>query len=206
MRLLLVLLALAFACGDDSAVVDASAVDASTRDAAGPDALATDTGPRTGHPISVRVAECGFGAAGAINPFLYGFDECLEECLATGSCDELEGLFCRGSTLLDERCAETCALDCGDGSTYSSADICDGDTDCTDNRDEADCIVCDGETILAIFVCDGVEDCSDGADEAGCEVFTCDDGSTVTRYARCDDEVDCPDSSDEMGCATLTCP
>jgi hypothetical protein len=60
--------------------------------------------------------------------------------------------------------------------------------------------------------CDGDTDCSDGSDEANCNEscpdnqFTCQNKQCISQSWRCDGDDDCGDNSDENQCETLACP
>lgn len=60
--------------------------------------------------------------------------------------------------------------------------------------------------------CDGDTDCSDGSDEANCNEscpdnqFTCQNKQCISLSWRCDGDDDCGDHSDETHCETLACP
>jgi hypothetical protein len=60
--------------------------------------------------------------------------------------------------------------------------------------------------------CDGDTDCSDGSDEANCneacpdKQFTCQNKQCISLSWRCDGDDDCGDNSDEKHCETLACP
>ena len=83
-------------------------------------------------------------------------------------------------------------FDCGNGNCVDSEYHCDGDNDCGNGRDEADCnrvpIECPSGhwrcphfelCIRDHWLCDGEEDCPDGSDEvnctrvSGCRGFRC---------------------------------
>ncbi|XP_076420790.1 low-density lipoprotein receptor-related protein 8 isoform X12 [Peromyscus maniculatus bairdii] len=65
-----------------------------------------------------------------------------------------------------------------------------------------------GECIHLGWRCDGDRDCKDKSDEADCSApgpcseneFPCGDGTCVLAIKRCNLELDCPDGSDEAGC------
>ncbi|XP_029395605.1 low-density lipoprotein receptor-related protein 8 isoform X3 [Mus pahari] len=65
-----------------------------------------------------------------------------------------------------------------------------------------------GECIHLGWRCDGDRDCKDKSDEADCSApgpcleneFQCGDGTCVLAIKRCNQERDCPDGSDEAGC------
>lgn len=172
------------------------------------------------NPIQSALIACGLATSG-----IFGgpaaddaFGHCMTECISTGSCAELQDLYCdfgpTGEAFVDA-CAEQCLQAHGhacDDTMISPYAVCDGFEDCADGSDEVGCapgFICgDGSEIPSIWQCDGFEDCTDGSDEAGCnsQLFTCGDGSQVPLQWQCDQEPDCPDGSDEAGCAMLTCP
>ncbi|TRY76952.1 hypothetical protein TCAL_09210 [Tigriopus californicus] len=97
---------------------------------------------------------------------------------------------------------------------------CDGDDDCGDNSDEADCVQvqckeyqfqCDNRKCIPDYwKCDFDDDCGDGSDERECEEatcskdqFKCSNGECISRKWRCDLERDCQDGSDEVNCTTM---
>lgn len=71
---------------------------------------------------------------------------------------------------LEIQCGGAEASMCGSGETIPATWVCDGQADCADMSDEADCIfTCgSGEEIPKLFVCDGEPDCKDGSDEKNC--------------------------------------
>nr|XP_027231118.1 very low-density lipoprotein receptor-like [Penaeus vannamei] len=100
---------------------------------------------------------------------------------------------------------------------------CDGDRDCDDGSDEADCsqIVCSegefkcpaGRCVSRERLCDGEWDCADGGDEEGCPTKICSrnqfqcvtSGTCVPGDFRCDGDWDCSDGSDEEECSVDGC-
>uniref|UniRef100_A0A3B3XJB8 Uncharacterized protein n=1 Tax=Poecilia mexicana TaxID=48701 RepID=A0A3B3XJB8_9TELE len=68
-----------------------------------------------------------------------------------------------------------------------------------------------GECIHKKWRCDGDPDCKDGSDEANCparscepDKFKCDDGSCIQGSRQCNGYRDCDDGSDEINCKNLT--
>uniref|UniRef100_A0ACB8EXP6 Sortilin- receptor n=1 Tax=Sphaerodactylus townsendi TaxID=933632 RepID=A0ACB8EXP6_9SAUR len=98
---------------------------------------------------------------------------------------------------------------------------CDGDNDCRDWSDEANCTTvyhtCEassfqchnGHCIPQRWVCDGDADCQDGSDEdpticeKKCNGFQCPNGSCIPSSKRCNGAQDCADGSDEQHCEPL---
>ena len=91
------------------------------------------------------------------------------------------GLSCKddGDHQADAAPPAGCVLgefDCGTGTEcIDAAAVCDGASDCSNDRDEESCscgaglYTCrDGQCIHAAFVCDYVENCLDGSDEESC--------------------------------------
>ncbi|XP_073936178.1 low-density lipoprotein receptor-related protein 8 isoform X13 [Castor canadensis] len=99
-------------------------------------------------------------------------DEAAELCGRTGR----TGL---GTTSAPAACAPTTQFACRSGECIHLGWRCDGDRDCKDMSDEADC--------PALGTCRGDE-------------FQCGDGTCVLAIKRCNREQDCPDGSDEAGC------
>ncbi|EZA49376.1 Sortilin-related receptor [Ooceraea biroi] len=118
------------------------------------------------------------------------------------------------------RIASTCSSNqfaCNNGVCIPEFWKCDGDNDCGDSSDEANCnratcspnnFECDGnKCIPKYWVCDLDRDCKDGKDEMNCTYtnctetqFKCDNGRCISHRWRCDGEDDCRDGSDERNC------
>ncbi|XP_034358406.1 low-density lipoprotein receptor-related protein 8 isoform X12 [Arvicanthis niloticus] len=91
---------------------------------------------------------------------------------------ELCGRAGQGTTATPAACAPTTQFTCRSGECIHLGWRCDGDRDCKDKSDEADCSLgpcgenefqCgDGTCVLAIKRCNQERDCLDGSDEAGC--------------------------------------
>ncbi|XP_061187050.1 uncharacterized protein LOC133195205 [Saccostrea echinata] len=67
----------------------------------------------------------------------------------------------------------------------------------------------DGHCIMKKWLCDGEPDCQDQSDEANCSScssteFTCLDRTCVPAQERCNKAPACPDQSDERNCVSLT--
>ncbi|KAM4872688.1 low-density lipoprotein receptor-related protein 8 isoform 11-T11 [Thomomys bottae] len=97
-----------------------------------------------------------------------GSDEAAELCGRAGA----------GTPAAPAACVLTAQFACRSGECIHLGWRCDGDRDCKDKSDEADC---------PVGTCRGDE-------------FQCGDGSCVLAIKRCNQEQDCPDGSDEAGC------
>ena len=164
---------------------------------------------RTAGPLSARLRGCGLLSGGTVGATtlerFYAPDACYQDCLGSGSCDELAGVLCGTSIALPLRCDERCALRCDDGSLIGVEALCNGVAQCADGTDEEGCerVECgDGTGLPQSARCDGWAQCSDGADEAGCP--TC-DGAVLESWMRCNGSAECDDGNDERGCPTYTC-
>lgn len=179
-------------------------------------------GGGSSNPVVNALIACGLltpGQAPGIGDATEPFDTCMWQCIAGGTCMDLEDLVCAfgpDGEALYNACNAQCVVSNGvacDG-TMQAPDIkCDGFADCQDGTDELGCpspFVCaNGSQIPPDWRCDGYQDCEDGTDELNCppaQVFTCEDGQQVPLDWKCDFDEDCADGSDELGCATLVCP
>nr|XP_023699926.1 low-density lipoprotein receptor-related protein 8-like [Paramormyrops kingsleyae] len=106
---------------------------------------------------------------------------------------------------------------CSSGQCVPRIWVCDGDEDCKDGSDEANCwekpcsgfLCTDGGCVGNGSLCDGSSDCQDGSDELqeNCgqteckqDEFTCKSRHCVSLDSRCNGRDDCGDGSDEESC------
>jgi len=152
-----------------------------------------------------------------MNDMILDFNVCYFDCVATISCDTMATGVCSDddseSTAYD-RAMGACYADCiplftcGDGDTVTYDLVCNGDSNCDDGSDEADCPTvstdkfdcADGGQVSVTYRCDGSLDCNDGSDEEECPEFRCATGEVISASIKCDTRADCPDMSDETDC------
>nr|XP_048309259.1 low-density lipoprotein receptor-related protein 8 isoform X9 [Myodes glareolus] len=107
---------------------------------------------------------------------------------------ELCGRAGQETTVTPAACAPTAQFTCRSGECIHLGWRCDGDRDCKDKSDEADCsppgpcneneFQCgDGTCVLAIKRCNQEHDCPDGSDEAGClqDIDECQDPDACSQ-------------------------
>ncbi|KAK7896046.1 hypothetical protein WMY93_021371 [Mugilogobius chulae] len=113
------------------------------------------------------------------------------------------------------RCSAS-EMQCGSGECIHRKWRCDGDPDCKDGSDEANCpartctpeqFKCDdGSCVGGGRQCNGLRDCADGSDELNCrnatqctgpDKFRCRSGECIDMSKVCNKARDCPDWSDE---------
>lgn len=143
---------------------------------------------------------------------------CIRDLDGTGKCACPMGMtlsvdekMCNPSNLCSEE-----QFQCSSGSSLCipTSWKCDGESDCKDDSDEANCSSClssefrchTGECIPLNLQCSGISECKDGSDEAKCSTcieaeFNCfGDRTCYLPNQRCDRNVDCWDGVDELNC------
>ncbi|XP_021107711.1 low-density lipoprotein receptor-related protein 8 isoform X13 [Heterocephalus glaber] len=125
-----------------------------------------------------REFRCG-GGGGACIPARWVCDSQFDCEDRSDEAAELCGRAGLGTTPAPAACTPSTQFTCRSGECIHLGWRCDGDRDCKDKSDEADCPV--------LGTCRGEE-------------FQCGDGTCVLAIKRCNQERDCPDGSDEAGC------
>ncbi|XP_027464813.1 low-density lipoprotein receptor-related protein 8 isoform X6 [Zalophus californianus] len=124
-----------------------------------------------------REFRCG-GGGGACIPERWVCDRQFDCEDRSDEAAELCGRAGPGATAAPAACAAAAQFACRSGECVHLGWRCDGDRDCKDKSDEADC---------PLGTCRGDE-------------FQCGDGTCVPTIKRCNQEQDCLDGSDEAGC------
>ncbi|KAG7237028.1 hypothetical protein INR49_032873 [Caranx melampygus] len=134
-----------------------------------------------------------------------------------------------GYQLHNNTCVKTESHQCGPGEFTCARGVCireawrcDGDNDCRDWSDEANCTVghhtCEassfqcqtGHCIPQRWMCDGDDDCQDDSDEdpqrcegTRCKGFLCSNDTCLPATVHCNGIQECPDGADEHNCDPL---
>ncbi|KAM5340891.1 atrial natriuretic peptide-converting enzyme isoform 2-T2 [Glossophaga mutica] len=123
--------------------------------------------------------------------------------------------------LMPDEDVEECSpshFKCGSGRCVLASRRCDGESDCDDDTDEANCgckerdlweCPSNKQCVKNTVICDGFPDCPDNMDENNCsfcqeDELKCANHECVSRDRWCDGRADCLDSSDEWDCVTLS--
>nr|XP_055205315.1 low-density lipoprotein receptor-related protein 8 isoform X17 [Gorilla gorilla gorilla] len=125
-----------------------------------------------------REFRCGGDGGGACIPERWVCDRQFDCEDRSDEAAELCGRPGPGATSAPAACATAAQFACRSGECVHLGWRCDGDRDCKDKSDEADC---------PLGTCRGDE-------------FQCGDGTCVLAIKHCNQEQDCPDGSDEAGC------
>ncbi|KAI2517189.1 LDL receptor related protein 8 [Homo sapiens] len=125
-----------------------------------------------------REFRCGGDGGGACIPERWVCDRQFDCEDRSDEAAELCGRPGPGATSAPAACATASQFACRSGECVHLGWRCDGDRDCKDKSDEADC---------PLGTCRGDE-------------FQCGDGTCVLAIKHCNQEQDCPDGSDEAGC------
>uniref|UniRef100_A0ABI7ZGU2 EGF-like domain-containing protein n=1 Tax=Felis catus TaxID=9685 RepID=A0ABI7ZGU2_FELCA len=129
-------------------------------------------------PREFRCGGGGGGGGGACIPERWVCDRQFDCEDRSDEAAELCGRAGPGATAAPASCAAAAQFACRSGECVHLGWRCDGDRDCKDKSDEADC---------PLGTCRGDE-------------FQCGDGTCVPTIKRCNQEQDCLDGSDEAGC------